>query len=292
MTNEERHRRHLTNQVSCTRCSLASEFIEHVIRACPFAVQVWNAVLPLAISQLDGRLPFAEWWRKNLENKKCNTPFGITTWMLWKNRNLLIFENKRQPASFVAEQCRFWSDLILTSWKTNQLGREAPSLARQTQLVAWRPGDRSTTAISGLIRDARGSFIQAYIANIGDCSITRAEIRAIVEGTKLAWSLGIRKLNIQSDSSTAISLLSTDEDVNHNHASLVFEFKELRSRQWDITFTHVFREANYAADYLANLGHSLSFGIHVFSVADATLCYWLKYDLIGVAMPRLTLINT
>ncbi|CAN1314140.1 Putative ribonuclease H protein At1g65750 [Linum perenne] len=227
--------------------------------------------------------------------------------MLWKNRNLLIFENKRQPASFVAEQCRFWSDLILTSWKTNQLGREAPSLARQTQLVAWRPGEegwstlntdgsrysgRSTTAISGLIRDARGSFIQAYIANIGDCSITRAEIRAIVEGTKLAWSLGIRKLNIQSDSSTAISLLSTDEDVNHNHASLVFEFKELRSRQWDITFTHVFREANYAADYLANLGHSLSFGIHVFSVADATLCYWLKYDLIGVAMPRLTLINT
>ncbi|CAN1234453.1 hypothetical protein LINPERPRIM_LOCUS4221 [Linum perenne] len=28
---------------------------------------------------------------------------------------------------------------------------------------------------------------------------------------------------------------------------------------------------------MANLGLSLSFGIHLFSVADVTLCSWLKY---------------
>ncbi|CAN1176088.1 hypothetical protein LINPERHAP2_LOCUS32330 [Linum perenne] len=42
---------------------------------------------------------------------------------------------------------------------------------------------------------------------------------------------------------------------------------------------------------MANLGHSLSFGIHLFFVADATLCSWLKYDLIRVSLSRLTLIN-
>ncbi|CAN1247500.1 Putative ribonuclease H protein At1g65750 [Linum perenne] len=85
----------------------------------------------------------------------------------------------------------------------------------------------SQAAIGSLIRDARGRFIQAYNANIGDCSITRVEIRAIVEGTKLAWSLGIRKLKIESDSSTEISLLITKEDVNHQHTVLVLEYREL-----------------------------------------------------------------
>ncbi|CAN1178098.1 Putative ribonuclease H protein At1g65750, partial [Linum perenne] len=200
----------------------------------------------------------------------------------------------------LSEQCKFWINLVLSSWKTCQLGREAPGLARQTQLVAWRPGNEGwsilntdgsrythsgSTAIGGLIRTDQGRFIHAFTANMGDCSITRAEICAIVQGMKLAWDLGIRKLLIQSDSEAAVAILRR-EDTNHQHAILVSEFMELRSRSWDISITHVFREANCGADYLANLGHSYCFGLHLFSQPDSTLAHWLRFDLIGVASPR------
>ncbi|CAN1137711.1 Putative ribonuclease H protein At1g65750 [Linum perenne] len=143
----------------------------------------------------------------------------------------------------------------------------------------------SRAAAGGLIRNDQGSFVHAFTANLGNCSITRAEICAIVQGMKLAWELGIRKLLIQSDSKAAIAILLR-EDTDHQHAILALEFQELKSRSWDISITHVFREANCGADYLANLGHSYCFGLHLFSQPNSSLAYWLRFDLIGVASPR------
>ncbi|CAN1126126.1 Putative ribonuclease H protein At1g65750 [Linum perenne] len=245
LTNEERGRRHLTNQVLCHRCSVHTESISHVIYECDFAMQVW-----------------------------------------------------------VSEQCKFWFNLVLSSWKTNQLGREAPGQARQTQLIAWRPGDEGwttlntdgsrlthsgSTAIGGLLRDDGGRFISAFTGNIGDCSITRAELSAIVQGLKLAWSIGIRKIIVQSDLETAISLLHRAA-AGHQHAALISEFLGLRARSWVIRIEHVYREANCGADYLANLGHSCNFGLHLLSHPDAVLAQWLRYDLVGGALPRAILI--
>ncbi|CAN1143942.1 hypothetical protein LINPERHAP2_LOCUS13848, partial [Linum perenne] len=48
------------------------------------------------------------------------------------------------------------------------------------------------------------------------------------------------------DSKTAISTLTSE--TSHQHYPLVLEFQELRARQWDVKLTHVFREANHAAD--------------------------------------------
>ncbi|CAN1754111.1 Putative ribonuclease H protein At1g65750 [Linum perenne] len=247
LTNEERGRRHLTNQVNCSRCAAVVESFEHVIFDCSFASQVWRQALPEAVVS-----------RAEL------------------------------------------------SWKTFQLGREAPGLARQTQLIAWRPGDEGwftlntdgsritqsgATAIGGIIRDSAGSLVRAFSANVGNCSITRAELRAIVEGLKLAWSLGIRKVAIQSDSAAAVTMLQASGRPTHRHAALVAEFQDIRDRQWEVSITHIFREANCCADYLANLGHSLWFGLHVFDYPVSLLSDWLRYDLIGVALPRVVSCN-
>ncbi|CAN0891178.1 hypothetical protein LINGRAHAP2_LOCUS16853 [Linum grandiflorum] len=82
-------------------------------------------------------------------------------------------------------------------------------------------------------------------------------MRAIVEGLQLAWTLGIGRIQAQSDSMAAIAILTKVSELDHQHAVLVFQFKELCSRQWEVHLSHIYREANTAADYLANLGHSL-----------------------------------
>ncbi|CAN0836860.1 Putative ribonuclease H protein At1g65750 [Linum grandiflorum] len=170
------------------------------------------------------------------------------------------------------------------------------------KLIGWRPSNegwftlstdgslRSPTklaAAGGVIRTDTGCFVKAFAANLGSCSITRAEMRAIVDGLQLAWSLGIRRIKVQSDSMSAISILAKVSELDHQHAALVLQFKELCSRQWDVHLSHIYREANYAADYLANLGHSFSYGLHLFDYPDRDLSHWLHYDLIGVSLPRL-----
>ncbi|CAN1175634.1 Putative ribonuclease H protein At1g65750 [Linum perenne] len=94
----------------------------------------------------------------------------------------------------------------------------------------------------------------------------RAELRGIIEGIILAWEKGIRKLCIQTDSRAAVNILSCVENRLNRH---------------------IYREANFAADYMANLGHSFDLGTHVFQVPDSSLLYWLRYDLFGVCEPRI-----
>ncbi|CAN1268255.1 Putative ribonuclease H protein At1g65750 [Linum perenne] len=125
-------------------------------------------------------------------------------------------------------------------------------------------------AAGGIIRDDNGRFVSAFAANLGTYSIMRAELRSIVEGIKLAWDQGIWKLRIHSDSKAAVEMLSKQSCDNNQHANLIEQFAELSSREREISLHHIYREANFAEDYLANLGHSLNLGIHFLDVPDVS----------------------
>ncbi|CAN0919581.1 Putative ribonuclease H protein At1g65750 [Linum grandiflorum] len=175
-------------------------------------------------------------------------------------------------------------------------------MTRQTQLIGWRPSDEScftlstdgslrsptkSTAAGGVIHTDIWRFVKAFASNLGSCSITRAEMRVIVDGLQLAWTLGIRRIQVHSDSMAAITILAKDSELDHQHAVLVLQFNEICSRQWEINLSHIYREENNAADYLANLRHSLTYGMHLFDFPDRGLSHWFHYDLIGIFLPRL-----
>ncbi|CAN1159623.1 Putative ribonuclease H protein At1g65750 [Linum perenne] len=107
----------------------------------------------------------------------------------------------------------------------------------------------------------------------------------------MAWDICLKKICIQTDSKTVMSMLTNNSSDSHQHDALVLEFQELCFRHWEVNLNHVYREANYATDYLANLGHNLNIGLHLFSISDSDLSSWLRYDLVGVAMPRAVMIN-
>ncbi|CAN1743013.1 Putative ribonuclease H protein At1g65750 [Linum perenne] len=307
MTNLERMRRHLSNFDGCVACGQGAESLDHLFRTCNVARSIWSAMLPEVISPIQEQWSFQSWWSNNIANLQLNPSFGIIAWLIWKRRNKLIFEGVSWSVDEVSHQVKFWVLLLSSSWKAGQLGREAPGIARQTQLIGWRPTDQewftlnsdgslyshgNRAAAGGLIRDSEGKLVTTFAINLGSCSIMRAEIRGIVEGMRLAWESGIRKLSIQTDSRAAVALLTAVDDRPHRHASLVQQFHELRMRDWEVKIHHIYREANYAADYMANLGQSLDLGIHVSLNPDNSLLYWLRYDLIGVCEPRAIFNNT
>ncbi|CAN0916476.1 Putative ribonuclease H protein At1g65750 [Linum grandiflorum] len=118
-------------------------------------------------------------------------------------------------------------------------------------------------AAGGLIRDNQGRCLAAFAANLGQCTITRAEIRAAIYGLHLAWSMGYRTIELQLDSTTAIYAITGQEISDFRHRSCINEARELILRDWVLRVTHTFREGNRVADLLAHHGHSLSFGLHV-----------------------------
>ncbi|CAN0853578.1 hypothetical protein LINGRAHAP2_LOCUS5671 [Linum grandiflorum] len=60
---------------------------------------------------------------------------------------------------------------------------------------------------------------------------------------KLAWSLGIRRIRVHSNSMTGIAIFAKDSELDHQH---------------------VYRETNNIANYLTNLGHSFTYDMHIF----------------------------
>ncbi|CAN0881804.1 hypothetical protein LINGRAHAP2_LOCUS14445, partial [Linum grandiflorum] len=86
-------------------------------------------------------------------------------------------------------------------------------------------------AAGGIIRTDTSCFVKAFAANLGSCSITQFEICAIVNELQLAWTLGIRRIRIHFDLWTAITILTKDSELDHQHAALVLPCNKLCSRQ-------------------------------------------------------------
>ncbi|CAL1413655.1 unnamed protein product [Linum trigynum] len=139
-----------------------------------------------------------------------------------------------------------------------------------------QPG--SLAAAGGLIQDWTGRCVDAFVENLGIFTITRAEIKAAIRGLQMAWRKGYRKVHIQLDSTTAVNILSSQNQTDHRYFNLVQQFKGLVQQNWEVKISHTYRECNKAADFLANKGHGVSIGFHDFRIDDPGLSFWILYD--------------
>ncbi|CAI0429938.1 unnamed protein product [Linum tenue] len=180
-----------------------------------------------------------------------------------------------------------------------------PPVERRQEEVGWRPppegwvqvqtdgsvlSPSGYAAAGGLLRDSLGRCSSAFACNMGKCSITAAELKGAIVGLQLAWERGFRKVQLKLDSTTAIAIIRDRSDDDHRHGILAKHVNHLLDRDWDVSISHVYREGNRTADFLANLGHSLTFGTHHVDVCCSDLCRWLDYDVMGISQTRI--INT
>ncbi|CAN1188821.1 Putative ribonuclease H protein At1g65750 [Linum perenne] len=308
LTNEERVRRKMTTIADCPRCSGVGESVMHILRECPFAVQVWSSLGFSADHPLFS-CPDSSSWVAAVTKHSNSLLLGITCWYLWKARNELVFTNSRQISQELGQRALIWSQVVKSA-----MAKERTSLGipphRNWADIQWDPGDdagagggvilnsdgsadpRSGRATAGgLIRDLLGRCSIAYTCNLGYCSITRAELRGISAGLKLAWEAGFRRILVQSDSRSVISLILNDEAPTHQHTGEVLLIRSLVRREWDVSFSHVYREANKSADFLARLGYERELGLHRIDTSDCNLGYFLRLDCMGISEPRLISIN-
>ncbi|KAG8381639.1 hypothetical protein BUALT_Bualt06G0142500 [Buddleja alternifolia] len=139
------------------------------------------------------------------------------------------------------------------------------------------------------ISHPRGKWIKGFGGSIDPCSVLEAEIRAILLGLELAWEAGVRKVILESDSTTTLSSIE-DTSIEHHHFSVIEDIRRMLERDWEVSLCHVWREANHVADDLAKKG--LKNPMHLVHVPDIRSDYFLSLDVNGHKWPHLVTMSS
>ncbi|CAN1327468.1 Putative ribonuclease H protein At1g65750 [Linum perenne] len=144
----------------------------------------------------------------------------------------------------------------------------------------------SLAAAGGIIRDFQGRAIDGFSANLGACSIMRAELLAAEIGLSRAWDLGAKKVILEFDSLAAVLSIQEPSEWDTRHGPTLRQIQLLQSRDWQVVVQHCYREANRAADLLAHAGHSSPLGTHPIVSWPSNIRSACFSDCTGVSHPR------
>ncbi|KHN04118.1 Putative ribonuclease H protein [Glycine soja] len=102
-----------------------------------------------------------------------------------------------------------------------------------------------------VVRNDSDAMIFAFSSNIGNCNFLRAELWGILKGLTIARDRGFNYIVVESDSKIAIKLITYGCPTIHSNYNLVQQIKEIVDSRLEVTFSHIFREANQTTDALA-----------------------------------------
>ena len=129
----DRLQRHgLQHPVACVMCDQEQKSVDHLLISCVAAKDIWFAILSLSNHgslASTSSLQVLEWWshiRNNFQKKDkrgLDTLVLLVMWMIWKECNARIFNNKSSPLSLPFRfgsfqvkngmQTRLWEDIWL-----------------------------------------------------------------------------------------------------------------------------------------------------------------------------------
>ena len=109
-----------------------------------------------------------------------------------------------------------------------------------------------------LLRDWMGKVLKVGAANYGHASSLVAEARALKNGVCLAIQAGHTNIDIEGDSLIVIQALKGKFHIPWQIANIIEDLHSWFQQGIPVTITHIFREANMAADWLSKFAHSLT----------------------------------
>ncbi|CAN0920225.1 hypothetical protein LINGRAHAP2_LOCUS31909, partial [Linum grandiflorum] len=124
-------------------------------------------------------------------------------------------------------------------------------------------------AAGGVLRTYTCRFLKAFTENLGSCSIIELKCeRLSTDYNSLGhWAFDVYEL-IPTPWRPLLSLPRILSWIINMQLLSCSSRSYICNRHWEVHLFHSYREAYNAADYLANLGHSLPYGIHIFDFLD------------------------
>ncbi|KAA3479931.1 reverse transcriptase [Gossypium australe] len=214
LTNSERVKRGIAQDVSRLLCGHIKEDILHILRDCPFAKEVWHNIIPANHlgSFFSGNI--SKWFFSNLQflsiNKLSVFPwaclFGIILWRIWKNHNSSIFQRNAMNSKDVISISYSWAKHFLSTHNEELASQSKQSPDYQNSGTSiFLNTDGVVHPVSGLstagsvIRNSKGEWILGYNRSLGECSVVTAELWGLLDGLHILQKQGYDELIIQSD---------------------------------------------------------------------------------------------
>ncbi|KAJ1443236.1 Ribonuclease H-like superfamily [Sesbania bispinosa] len=271
--------RGLAQSSLCAFCHLESETEKHLLLDCPVISNFWQLSGGRPVRALDSSLSVADWMIKNLKIHDVlvngipwSLLFGIACWAIWCARNAHIFRDQDWDQQRVFHFCVGSAKEFLNSHAANVPAVRA-SLHKEDKWIRWIPPD------SGWIK-------WNLDGHIGITSITMAELWAFKDAVSLSINRGDDLIYFESDFAAAVNFIKMGVHQNHPCYALVSSIRHDLQRFQHFRISHSYREGNFAADFLARIGHSYQIGSHVVSEPPPSLSNILLGDSFGVSFVR------
>lgn len=226
--------------------------------------------------------------------------FAIGIWMIWKDRNKLVFSPGIIASETLPHCIINFGKLVMETQLRHSLLLD-DQCVRMECLISWRfppidyyklnvDGSVKTpsmlAACGGLIRNDAGEFIKGFYCNLGICSMVKVELWGLYYCLQLAKTQGISKLVVELDSLVALNVFQKKCPSTHHCFAFVRDICTLLQDKWACLLIHSVRKGNKCADYLANLGYSSTFTCTVLEHPTQSLHHLFWQDTVGVTSPR------
>lgn len=124
------------------------------------------------------------------------------------------------------------------------------------------------------------------MANMGHCDSLMAETWAAIYGLELAWTTSYWKVILEMDSLVLANMIN--EQCHHGRfIPMLHKVEELLGQEREVVTRHVYKETNFCADKLANMGAVIELGVHWLCSPPSALIVLLQTDTVGVLLPCL-----
>ena len=267
---------------TCELCVESLKSILHSLRDCKLAKSVWKD-LGIEEGNLEFfRLNLVAWLKTNCgmtsmfprPRMPSKILFPQVVWTLWLHGNKATFQIGKievgTSACYVKKGVEFYA-----------IVPNSPNKPRQTQIqVRWlKPQPRWTklntygsvfgssikAGEGSVLRCSDGEWVASFMHKLGNMSSTVAELWALKDGLIVAKQLGIENICIEMDADFIVYLVSNPSVVNLMLEPPLTDCRNLIKTFPNHTVTHVFKEANGCANYLARMGAELNhdFDVHL-----------------------------
>jgi len=263
---------------TCPWCTADPETNDHLFWECSSTYQLWTLAIHQAWLNM-GIFPCGKPYVPSLISSCHHTDRNIVKiafllWQLWKARNATVFRQESFcPLRILLRAKRDYAEWMLRfRWEASYSSPHSHHhRTDSSSFVRWRappPGfiklnfdgslHQHSAAGGFLIRGWGGNLIQAGAAHYGDSPILVAEARALRDGVRTAVEAGFKKVFIEGDNAIVIHSLQGRIKVPWQIEGLIRDVTYYLKQFEAVSITHVFREANMAADWLSKTGHAFS----------------------------------
>ncbi|XP_058742694.1 uncharacterized protein LOC131615239 [Vicia villosa] len=274
----------------CSLCKENVETTDHIFFNCKFSLELWHWLIDKlnyagSICSITDCLnllscPWSPQARVVVLSCICSLFYQV-----WRARNTMRFDGKSlhwkfcigsivSRAKLAGDNSGCCSNNSIESFrilKAFNIGI-IPSRPSILMDVIWHPppkgwikinvdglarGNPSLSACGGIFRDENACHVGSFSDFLGEGSAFFAELMAAILAIDKARVLGWKKLWMETDCSSVVKAFSDSSLVPWKIRSR-WLFCVAYTRNIDFMISHVYREANFCADFLANLGLSNS----------------------------------